>query len=192
MALTNQERRQFKEEGYLIKRSVLDPSDLEAIRNGLHQIVRREAERARDDGLIDETFPGASFERQPALLAERFPEHIMRILAPIYSGRFSGPEMFSIIVHPKMLAVVEDFVGETIIGSSVYRVRPKLPNWTRGRSAVASRFRLLFAALRRHAHTHMLDSAGGRRRTERLSMGRAEKPSRRRRAALHRRTWRLP
>ena len=133
MALTDQERRHFEEEGYLIKRGVFDSAgDLEPIRNALHQAVRREAERAREEGAIDETFPSASFERLPALLAERFPDQIMRILAPIYSGRFSGPEMFTTIVHPKLLAIVKDFVGETIIGSSAYRVRPKLPRWERG------------------------------------------------------------
>ena len=132
MSVTPAERRQFQEEGWVMKPGVLDDAGLEPIRRGLHAAVDREAERARQEGLVDETFPAAPFDRRLALLAERFPDQVPRIMAPVNSGRFAGPELFHTITHPRLLDVVQGFLGERIIGSSVYRVRPKLPRWERG------------------------------------------------------------
>ena len=132
MSLAAAERRHFQEEGWVMKPGVLDDVDLGPIRRGLHAAVDREAERARQEGLVDETFPDAPFDRRLALLAERWPDQVAGIMAPVNSGRFAGPEMFHTITHPRLLDVVEAFVGERIIGSSVYRVRPKLPRWERG------------------------------------------------------------
>jgi hypothetical protein len=40
--------------------------------------------------------------------------------------------MFGVIRHPRLLACVESLVGPEIVGSSVYRVRPKIPGMPHG------------------------------------------------------------
>lgn len=47
-------------------------------------------------------------------------------------GGYSGPEMLQMLRHPALLDCIEDIVGPDIVGSSVYRIRPKLPTWDRG------------------------------------------------------------
>ena len=60
-------------------------------------------------------------------------EAIMQNLEGKRGGGFHAPEMFNIISHPKLLAKVAAILGsEEIVASSVYRIRPKLPNIGRG------------------------------------------------------------
>ena len=47
-------------------------------------------------------------------------------------GGHAGEALFKIITHPNLLAKVESLVGPEIVGSSVYRVRPKVPGLPHG------------------------------------------------------------
>jgi ectoine hydroxylase-related dioxygenase (phytanoyl-CoA dioxygenase family) len=40
--------------------------------------------------------------------------------------------MFGVIRHPKLLTCIESLIGREIVGSSVYRVRPKIPGMRHG------------------------------------------------------------
>ncbi len=132
MALSDAERSQFDEDGYVVKRGVVPPADLGPIREALSDVIGAQVERLAREGAIGETFADAPFERRLALVCERYPERLWDVMGPIFSGRFTGPEIFHSLTHPALLSCVESLVGPTIIGSSVYRVRPKLPNWDRG------------------------------------------------------------
>ena len=59
-------------------------------------------------------------------------ETIMRRLEGKAGGGHCGVEMYRVICHPKLLDVVESLTGPEIIGSSVYRIRPKVPGKVRG------------------------------------------------------------
>ena len=132
MSLSHAEVERFHEDGYLVKRDVIPPADFIAIERALAGVVDEQITRLAGEGVIDETFADASFERRLALVCERYPDSLWEVMGPIFSGRFTGPEIFHAITHPRLLSCVESVVGPTIIGSSVYRVRPKLPNWDRG------------------------------------------------------------
>ena len=47
-------------------------------------------------------------------------------------GGYNGPAMLPCIRHAPLLSCIESLVGPDIVGSSVYRIRPKLPGWRRG------------------------------------------------------------
>jgi ectoine hydroxylase-related dioxygenase (phytanoyl-CoA dioxygenase family) len=47
-------------------------------------------------------------------------------------GGYNGPAMLQTIRHPALLSCIESLIGPDIVGSSVYRIRPKLPGWDRG------------------------------------------------------------
>ena len=79
--------------------------------------------------------------------------------------------MFHTITHPRLLAVVEGFVGERIIGSSVYRVRPKLPRWERGEVPWHQDSGYFLPHCDDPARPHLLASPDRRQRGERLSVG---------------------
>ena len=132
MSLTRAERKQFDEDGYVVKRGVVPPADLTPIKAALAEVIDAQVERLAGEGTFDETFADAPFERRLALICERYPDSVWDVMGPIFSGRVTGPEIFHSLTHPGLLSSVESLVGPTIIGSSVYRVRPKLPSWDRG------------------------------------------------------------
>ncbi|MCC6730926.1 MAG: phytanoyl-CoA dioxygenase family protein [Chthonomonadales bacterium] len=133
--LTPPEIERFLEEGYLCVPDLLRPSDLEPLREEIAGIVDATARGLLREGAIEEAHAGEGFEtRLTRLLADR-PD-----LAPAYfraiegkgGGGHAGRAMFNVITHPPLLDAVEDLVGPEIIGSSVYRIRPKVPGLNRG------------------------------------------------------------
>src|SRR5262249_54083875 len=50
----------------------------------------------------------------------------------IDSGRLSGPGIFSVLTHLKLLDVAESLCGPELIASSVYRLRIKMPGFWHG------------------------------------------------------------
>lgn len=51
-----------------------------------------------------------------------------KIALDIWNGFLHGPAIFHLIGNPNLVNIAEQLVGEEIIASSVYRLRPKIPN----------------------------------------------------------------
>lgn len=126
----------FHEEGYLIVPDVFDPADLEPLRQALHAEIDRKARQLKAEGKLENLHEELDFDRRLAAIhrdSKENGETIMRHLEGLRGGGFHAPEMFDVIAHPKMLAAVGALLGtEEIVASSVYRIRPKLPNIGRG------------------------------------------------------------
>ena len=134
MSLTTQEKEQFENEGYVVKRGVFQDADLEPFRAAMNEIVESEAGRLQSEGKLNETFPIEGFERRLAAIAEVSPEAGTAIYEAIIGksgGGFSGPAIFDMLVHLPLLSCVESLLGPEIVASSVYRLRPKLPGFAR-------------------------------------------------------------
>ena len=135
MGLTDAELRHFHEEGYLAKPAVFSQTELRAIKDGLNEIIDREAQRLKSEGALADSYPESDFGRRLARIWESNPDaavEIIRVLMGRGGGGYSGPAMFQMLTHKPLLSCIESLVGPIIIGSSVYRIRPKLPNWERG------------------------------------------------------------
>ena len=50
----------------------------------------------------------------------------------LVSGRLHGRGIFGLLTNPKLLDVAGSLVGPEIIGSSAYRLRPKVPGFAHG------------------------------------------------------------
>lgn len=126
----------FHEEGYLIVPDVFDPADLEPLRNALHAEIDRKARELKAEGKLENLHEELDFDRRLAAIHRDSKENgelIMKHLEGLRGGGFHAPEMFDVIAHPKMLAAVGALLGTSeIVASSVYRIRPKLPNIGRG------------------------------------------------------------
>jgi phytanoyl-CoA hydroxylase len=129
--LTVQQIDQFHREGYLMVPDVFDPGNLEPVREELAAVVDREARLAYDAGLLPDLYAAEPLETRLT--------HICRHTDAVYKGVMgrgggghAGEELFNVITHPKLLARVEALVGPEIVGSSVYRIRPKVPGWPHG------------------------------------------------------------
>jgi len=131
--LNSEQVRQFREEGFLIVPDVFDPIELTPLKRELHERMAVKIDALHREGKISETYPNESFENRAARIYEdskEAGEAIMRDLEGPAGGGYTGPEMFKLITHPKLVAVIESLVGPEIVGSSVYRIRPKMPGTT--------------------------------------------------------------
>ena len=126
--LTRGEVRAFQEDGFFIKPGLFVATDLEPLRRGLAGEIAEEARELHAQGAIRDTFAQEPFETRLARLMEAEGEAATSVRMRIHDGRFHGPAMLRTMRHERLLACVQDLVGPEIVGSSAYRVRPKLPN----------------------------------------------------------------
>jgi ectoine hydroxylase-related dioxygenase (phytanoyl-CoA dioxygenase family) len=132
--LSVQQVREFDEEGYLILKDVFDPGDLEPLRREIAERLDDTVRQLQAAGRISDTHANEPLERRLTCIWRDGRENadaVMRSLEGIAGGGHTGVEMFNLIRHPKLLAVVESLVGAEIVASSVYRIRPKLPGLVR-------------------------------------------------------------
>lgn len=126
----------FHQQGYLILPDVFDPADLEPLRQELHREINRKARELQAAGQLTELHADLAFDHQLTAIqrdSKECGEAIIKHLEGLRGGGFHAPEMFEVIAHPKLLAKVGALLGtEEIVASSVYRIRPKLPNLGRG------------------------------------------------------------
>ena len=134
--LTPQQVQFFHEEGYLIVPDVFAPADLEPLRQALHQEIDRRARELHAAGQLTQLHADLDFDRRLAAIyrdSKENGEALIRHLEGLRGGGFHAPEMFEVIASPPLLAKVASLLGsEEIVASSVYRIRPKLPNLGRG------------------------------------------------------------
>jgi phytanoyl-CoA hydroxylase len=129
--LTSDQTAFFAEEGYLMIPDAFDPAELEPVRQELAGVVDREARRAFEAGLLPELYEQETFETRLTRLCQHT-DAVYRGVMGKGGGGHAGEELFKIITHPKLLAKVESLIGPEIVGSSVYRIRPKVPGWPHG------------------------------------------------------------
>ena len=123
--------KQFTEEGWVMVPDVYTDADLQPVRDEITGVIDETARRLLDEGKVKSLHEEASFETRLTRLYEECEE----ILPPIVGkagGGHSGPAFFNFITHPSILGHIESLVGDEIVGSSVYRIRPKMPNYARG------------------------------------------------------------
>ena len=133
--LTEEQKRQFFDEGWVVVPDLFSLETLEPIRDEIGGIVDRTANELFSGGKIENLREGHSFEeRLVALLHDRpetWEQHRKAIEGKAGGGH-AGKEMYELLKNERLLNAMESLVGEEIIASSVYRIRPKLPGLDRG------------------------------------------------------------
>ncbi len=135
MSLTQQEVTQFHRQGYLVKPGIFSSNDLQPLKNALTAIIDQQARALQDDGQLKRLYAQEAFGKRLAKIYAENPAAgnlITRHITGKGGGGYNGAAMLQCIRHPSLLSCVESLVGPDIIGSSVYRIRPKLPGWARG------------------------------------------------------------
>ena len=121
----------FRREGYLMVPDVFAAADLEPLRDEFTEVIHQTALELQAAGKLSRLYEEEPFERRLSRIYAETDE----ILGPIVGrggGGYSGPALFAVITHPRLLEVVESLIGPEIVASSVYRVRPKIPGMARG------------------------------------------------------------
>ena len=133
--LTDTHIARFEEEGYLMVPDLFAPEELEPLRREIDGIVSATAQRLAAEGKITALREGEPFETRLSRLVADHPEcwdNYRRDIEGKGGGGHRGREMFHLLTHPRLLDLMEGLLGEEIISSSVYRIRPKVPYNVRG------------------------------------------------------------
>lgn len=129
----------FQEQGYLIVEDVLDPrEDLDPVVREYEALLDSLCERWQADGKLSSDFRDLPFPRRFARVVQEMQPHGVNVMSffdislpfrgvtdetPIHLG----PEVFGLLVNPKLLDVVEQFVGSEILSNPIQHTRIKPP-----------------------------------------------------------------
>ena len=135
MSLTAKELGLFHAQGYLLKPALFSDDDLQPLRAAITAIIDREARTLHSEGELTHLYAQEPFGKRLARIHAENNAAGQRIALAVMGkggGGFKGPAMLRTIRHAPLLSCIESIVGPDIVGSSVYRIRPKLPGWDRG------------------------------------------------------------
>lgn len=118
----------FKDNGYLVLDKVIESPLLDRVINELTTEIDKRAQQLLSSGELSNLYENESFETRLAKISAETP----KLAVSIWNGILHGPGIFGLITAPSILDVMEDIVGPEIIASSVYRLRPKIPNFGYG------------------------------------------------------------
>jgi len=133
--LSSQEIDFFHTEGYAIVNDVFQPGDIDCVCHEMHVQISNLVEEMVMAGIIPADMRRHSFLQQLARVFESSPEAGKRIIAALEGragGGYKGEAFFSLITNPRLLHLVRGLIGDEIVASSAYRIRPKLPGQARG------------------------------------------------------------
>ena len=136
MRLTQNQLNHFDREGWLIVEAVFDPeTDFAPLLADYSEIADRQASRLLSRAQFVEYDPAWSFERKMIFLAEctgGFDHQPFDISLPPKGinhevEMYTGEAAFRLLSHPRLLDVVECFIGSEIFSNPVQHVRVKVP-----------------------------------------------------------------
>ncbi len=126
--LGKQQLEQFHSEGYLMVPQVFGDADLKAVEGEITAEIDRLARELVQAGELSHTYEEFGFETRLAHISRETD----KVARAMWGGCLSGPAFFGLITHPKLLDLAEALCGPEVIASSVYRLRPKIPNYNFG------------------------------------------------------------
>ncbi len=135
MQLTNEELDQFHTLGYVVKPAVFTQSDMQPIKAAINETVNAKARQLYAAGQLADLCANEPFETRLAAIQAvdaAAAQAIVQHLSGKGGGGYSGPAMLAMLRHAFLLGCITSLIGPDIVGSSVYRIRPKMPLWTRG------------------------------------------------------------
>jgi phytanoyl-CoA hydroxylase len=117
--------KKMDKDGYVILRAFLEPAVVESARAAASELVEGIARDLVRAGTVPHAFPEAPFETRMIRLFEKNMDS-----APYqFRENLHLPGMFPLFFHPRLLDVVESFLGPEVRLYPNYTVRPKLPEY---------------------------------------------------------------
>jgi phytanoyl-CoA hydroxylase len=115
----------FRREGYLVIDDVFDDRVLQAVEQEITAEIDAKAEELVQSGELSRTYAETDFLRRLALISSETD----KLAASIWGGQMCGEAFFNLIRYPALLDIASELCGcDELIASSVYRLRPKIPN----------------------------------------------------------------
>jgi hypothetical protein len=128
MHLDRAQLEQFHEQGFLVVRDCVPLERLDELRADIEAAVDLRARDLAARGESSDLCEDLDWLRRATALYRQCP----RILRPVTDGALASPGVFHLLTCPEILDGMEQLVGPEVVASSVYRIRPKLPEWAQG------------------------------------------------------------
>lgn len=118
----------FHREGYLVLYDLFDVEDLQPAIDDINRAIDEKSAELVEAGVLSQPYSDRDFEHRLAEISRETDQ----VVLGLWNGVMHGPGFFALITNPKLLDVAESLCGEELIASSVYRLRPKIPNYDYG------------------------------------------------------------
>ena len=118
----------FQREGYLVVPDAIDPAEMQPAIDEISDAIDTVAKDLVAKGELSSDFAEYGFEHRLA----RISAETDKAALAIWNGVLHGPGIFSLITHPSLLDLAASLCGPELVASSVYRLRPKIPNYSYG------------------------------------------------------------
>ncbi len=118
----------FAREGYLVLPDLFGNEDLQPAIDDIKRAIDAKVVELLAAGVLSQSYADFDFEHRLAWLSRETDQ----VALGLRNGVLHGPGFFELITNQKLLDVAESLCGEEPIASSVYRLRPKIPNYNYG------------------------------------------------------------
>lgn len=126
--LTSAQAAQFHEQGYLVVEDLIEPRMIAQLEAGITAEIDRLSEELVAAGELSSPYRDETFTMRLTRITQETPAVVRRIT----DGALAIRAIFELIAYPPLLDVAESLCGPELIASSVYRLRPKLPDYGPG------------------------------------------------------------
>jgi ectoine hydroxylase-related dioxygenase (phytanoyl-CoA dioxygenase family) len=126
--LEKTELEHFANGGYVIAEDVIPTEELQPVIDEISEEIDIRAKTLHEAGHISQTYADEGFETRLACISRETD----KLALQIWNGILHGPAIFHLLTNPNLLNIAEQLVGDEIIASSAYRLRPKIPNYGYG------------------------------------------------------------
>jgi len=126
--LSPEQIEQFHADGYLVVEDLIAPSMLDMLEEGITEVIDQVAADLVASGKLSRTYAEEPFTTRLARITAETKE----VVTQITDGALAIPAIFELIRYEPLLDVAESLCGPELIASSVYRLRPKLPDYGPG------------------------------------------------------------
>jgi len=122
--LTQTQQKQWEDDGYLLLRGIIPPSNIDGVRRAFECTVDGMIAQLKTEGSIEDERCDLPLETRYAEVARPFVEQHGRSWRRSVGHR----EVFDLHHVPALVDVIGQLTGTDVIGHPVFNARPKLPN----------------------------------------------------------------
>ena len=128
MPLSEEQIDQFLREGFLTVQQVVPERYITDLQGEIERAIDEQAKTLYLAGEITQLHENLGFLQR----ATELNKESKKILGPVNGGNHSGQAMFRLLTCREILDIMEQLIGPEILASSIYRIRPKLPDRPEG------------------------------------------------------------
>ena len=128
MKLSRQHLDRFVEQGYVVVEGALTDTDLQPVIDDYAAIVDGIARRLHAQGRISQLYADEPFDTRLARICDEDSATYFESDASLDIGRTRTRGLFEIMRNPKLIDLVEGFIGPEIACNAISHVRAKLPS----------------------------------------------------------------